>query len=227
MALLTDNPVIFKASFYQTIIREILNSAAQGNMMSALLMGLCTIDYMSVPIALPNKNTRTHFKKFLEEYMSKTNDEYLKNEIQDYIYAIRCSMVHVFGESDATEENNIIPQFFIDRVTNDNHLVKNQNENYEERFFVSIPKFIGEIVGSVTEYFRQNDSNLGTIGPDWGKKIYWLGGGGIFNLLTCINGNTIVYKNIHPFLTIIDDKSKTPKEIAEYISDKILTANQY
>ncbi len=77
------------------------------------------------------------------------------------------------------------------------------------------------------EYFRQNDGNLETIVPDWGKKIYWLGGGGIFNLLTCINSNTIMYKNIHPFLTIIDDKSKTPKEISEYISDKILTANQY
>ena len=60
MAIITDDPIIFKASFYQTIIREILISAASGNMMSALLMGVCTIDYMSVPLAFPQKNTNKH-----------------------------------------------------------------------------------------------------------------------------------------------------------------------
>ena len=227
MALLTDNPVIFKVSFYQTIIREILNSVAQGNMMSALLMGLCTIDYMSVPIALPDKNTKKHFKKFLEDYMAQANNKYSETEIQDYIYAIRCSMVHVFGDSDATNDSNIIPHFFIDRLTNDNHLLKIENENDEERFFVSIPNFIGEIVAGVTEYFKQNDANMATIAPAWGKKIYWLGGCGSVNLLTSVSCNTIIYKNIHPFLTVIDEKSKSAKEIAAYISDKILTINHY
>ena len=224
MALLTDRSVIFKGSFYQTIIREILNSAAVGNMMSALVLGLCTIDYMSVPIALPNKNTRKHFKKFLEDYMSKANSAYSQTEIQDYIYAIRCSMVHVFGDSDATESVNIIPEFVVDRFDN-KHLIKTQNAHYEERFRISIPNFIGEIVAGVTEYFRQNNANMATIAPEWGEKMYWLGGGGIFNLITCITEDTIIYKNIHPFLTIIDEKSKSAKEIAEYISDKILTKN--
>lgn len=223
MSLLSDNPIIFKALFYQTIIKEILNSATQGNKISALIMGLCTIDYMSVAIALPKKNTNTHFKKFIKDYMSKTNDKYLETEIQDYIYAIRCSMVHVFGDSDATEEKNLKPEFFIDRDKNDCHLIKAQNNHYEERFHLSVPNFIGEVVGGVTEYFRHNDSNLGEIVPDWGKKLYYIN---VANLCG-IKGNTIIYENIHPLLKIVDDKSKTAKEIAEYISEEILKANNY
>lgn len=223
----TDNPIIFKACFYQTIIRELLNSASMGNMMSAMLMGLCTIDYMSVPLALPKKNTRTHFKQFLTDYMSKINPKYFETDIQKKIYAIRCSLVHVFGDSDATEDCNIVPEFFIGRLSNNLHLCESQNLNYEDRFFLSIPKFIGEIVSSVAEYFKQNETKIPSIAPEWGKKLYWLGGGGIFNVLASVRNNSIIYRNIHSFLSIMDDSAKTTSEIAEYIAEQILIANGY
>ena len=58
--------------------------------------------------------------------MSKANQKYAIHEIQDYIYAIRCSLVNVFGELDAAANCAIEPEFFIDRVTNNKHLLISQ-----------------------------------------------------------------------------------------------------
>lgn len=227
MANSTNDTLIFEANVYSTVIREILNSACSGNIMSSLLMSVCTVDYMGVGLALPDKNTNVHFKQFLEKYMSKANSKYLAPKMQDIIYAIRCSLVHVFGDSDATKNQNIIPEFFIDRCTNDDHLINAQNGNYEERFRLSIPHFIGEVIAGVHEYFKMEKSNLSGIVSEWGKQLYWSSGAGILGLAACFQCNNLIYKNIHPILTVLGDPNKKAEDIAEYIADKILTENNY
>lgn len=105
--------------------------------------------------------------------------------MQDNIYAIRCSLVHVFGDSDATKKQNIIPEFFIDRYRNDEHLVFGQNGNYKKRFKISIPHFIAEVIAGVHEYFEVEKSNLSNIVQEWVKQLYWISGAGIFGLAPC------------------------------------------
>lgn len=230
---LTENPVIFEASFYQTIVREILNDAMVGNFMSALIFSLCTIDYMSVPIALPVKNTNTDFKKFLNDYMSNANTVYSNTATQDIIYAIRCSMVHVFGTSDATTKLAIEPEFVIES-DNTTHLSISQNIYYKGKFFLSLPHFYAEVIAGVSEYFKKNRANLATCLSDWTDKLLVLSGAsGALGLLDCIEFDKdkqpekVIYANIHQWLDILDDPSKTAVEIREYIADKILKQHNY
>ena len=222
MNKIINNTCFFKANFYNTIIRELLNCTYCGLNMSALLMGLCTIDYMSVPLAKTGTNNNNHFKNFINDYMAKVNPKYGDLEIQNYIYAIRCSIVHVFGESEATLKKNIKPEFFVDRFYKDNHLQILQNKDYEERFFISIPNLVGEIIAAISEFFRINEPSLKTIIPEWEKKLFFLQS---YNLYELTDGQQIFYKKIHPCLSVLDDSTKDCIEVASFITENIFKEN--
>jgi hypothetical protein len=209
-----------KSDFFSAIIQEILNGCAVELYMSSLIMTLCCIDYMGIPLSGNKKNTNVHFKEFLEKYMSEANQKYNDPAIRDIIYAIRCSIVHSFGEADALQKININPIFEVgcdDRV----HLLRDKDEKGNQIIHLSIPHLIGETIAGVEKYFREvTDSNILI---EWYKSLYILGGAsGPLNKLHTVPGGNLVHKNIHPLLDKLDDPASSIKDIYENIKNRLL-----
>lgn len=209
-----------KSDFYSAIIQEILNGCAVELYMSSLIMTLCCIDYIGIPLSGNTKNTNVHFKMFLEEYMSEANKKYKDTNIRDKIYAVRCSLVHSFGEADAIQKLSINPIFEVgcsDHV----HLLEETDDKGNNNFHISIPHLISETIAGVEKFFREvKDVSVLT---EWYKRLYILGGvSGPLNKLHTVPGGNIVHKNIHPLLDIIDDPNSSIIEIAETIKNRLL-----
>lgn len=220
MKILDRNFYYLKSDFYSAIIREMLNACAVELYMSSLVMTLCCIDYMGIPISNNLKNTNVHFKLFLENYMAEANSNYADPDIRDIIYAVRCSVVHSFGEADALQKLNINPVFEVgcdDRV----HLLRESDDKGNKIIHISIPHLIAETIAGVEKYFREvTDSNILT---EWYKSLYILGGAsGPLNKLHTVPGGKIVHKNIHPLLAILDDDKSTIFDIYDNIKNNLL-----
>lgn len=215
MKIIDTNFNYLKSDFYSAILREILNGCAVGLYMSSLIMTLCCIDYMGIPLSGNCQNTNKHFKIFLEKYMSEANDKYLDTTVQDIIYAIRCSLVHSFGDADALQKINIIPIFEVGSEESE-HLLREKDEKGNDIIRVSVFHFISETIAGVEKFFREVTD--ATILVEWYRRLYILGGvaGPLNKLQTVPNGN-IVYKNIHPLLDKLDDTNSSIKEICENI----------
>ena len=210
-----------KADFYSAILREILNCYVIEQYMSSLIVTLCCIDYMGIPLSGNKKNTSFHFKQFLEHYMAEANPKYSNTNIQEIIYAIRCSSVHSFGEADALQKKEIIPIFVVgcrDSV----HLLLDKDNTGKDRIHISIPHLIAETIAGVEKFFREiTDTN---ILKEWYGRLYIISGvGGAINKLLTVSGNSIIYKNIHNFLTELDDNTNCSiLELYENIKTRLL-----
>ncbi|RHX85546.1 hypothetical protein DLM75_20315 [Leptospira stimsonii] len=75
---------------------------------------------MGLAINPGQKNTKGEFKKFITDHMSKANPDYSDPQVADEIYAVRNSLVHSYGDSDATAKLNL--DFVIDQITSENLL---------------------------------------------------------------------------------------------------------
>ena len=216
------NLLYFKTDFFCSIIREILNDCVVNSHISALVLGMCCIDYMGIPLSNNTQNTKKEFKQFLNDYMSDANPKYSQTSIQDIIYALRCSLVHTFGESDAVQKLGIKPYFAYGNFHEDEHL-KIFNDNGQE-FHLSISQFIGEVIAGVDKFFRENTDH--SLFLDWYKRLIIVSGyASPWNKLTCVDSKAgiIKYKNIHPVLSFMDDDPSIKYvELAKNINAKLL-----
>ena len=219
-----DDPNSLKLDFYYSVIRDILGTLDCGFSMSALILDCCCIDYMSVPLASGRKNTRKDFKKFISDYMSAANSRYTEESIQDEIYAIRCSLVHTFGETDTTSKLNIKPIFQIQSFPN--HLEKHDDENGIERLYISIPHFIAEVVTGVEKFFRECTDT--TLLKEWYKRLIIITGiNGTLIKLGYVNNKKIIHSQIHPFISCFDSSITNYEKLASKISDAFLKKHNY
>ena len=225
MKILND-PLSLKLDFYYCIIQDLLGTLDFGFHMSAMILSCCCIDYMSVPIALATSeiNTNKHFKKFISLYMSASNAKYLDTELQNEIYAIRCSLVHTYGEANAITRLNITPLFQV--ASFPNHLEKHKDENGNEILYISIPHFIAEVVTGVEKFFRENsDINLLN---NWYKKLLVITGiNGAFIKLGYANTKKIIHSQIHPFISCFDSTITDYNVLATKISESFLRKHNY
>ena len=212
-----------KVDFYSPTIRSILNCCTLDMHMPAMILALCTIDYIGIPLSRNKDNKSETFKEFLKKYISLVNCDYNNPEIQEIIYAIRCSLVHTYGTSRSLKRITIKPVFETGNKCNKNHLSFFINENGEKCFYISIFDFISETIAGVEAFFRTiSDPQILT---EWYKNLFIMNDfSGLFNKAICISGDKIFYKNIHSFLSILDEKPDCSiKELANSINDKLIT----
>ena len=216
MKILDSNFNYLKVDFYTATIRNILNCCAVGMYMPALILSLCCIDYIGIPLSENKTNTNKTFKRFLNEFMALSNPIYKNPEIQEIIYAIRCSLIHSFGEADALKKLNIQPEFEVGNNCSKKHLIVFNNSDKKCNCIkLSIFDFISETICGVEQFFRiYTDPNLLS---EWYKNLYIMSdAAGIFDKLIIVQNNKIIYSKIHPLIVsnlvrnLVFEKSHLP-----------------
>ncbi len=193
-----------KVDFYSATIRNILNCCVVNLFMPALILTMCCIDYIGIPLSGNTVNTKSTFKQFLNDYMSAANPKYKDKTIQDIIYAIRCSLVHTYGDAKSLQDLNIQPIFDVGNGCSRNHLLIYYDENIHSNCIkISILDFVSETIGAVELFFR--NINVSTILIEWYKNLFVMSDASdAFNKLLCVQNDKIIYKNIHNFLGYLD-----------------------
>ncbi|MFN8143538.1 MAG: hypothetical protein U0073_03875 [Bacteroidia bacterium] len=103
---------LIKYQFYSTVIADILKAVDGGSFGGAFVLSFCCIDYLGKPLTMNGikaNSGKNEYKRFISHYLTKVNKNY--GGLHDQLYAIRCSLVHTYGESDASQAIKIKPQF--------------------------------------------------------------------------------------------------------------------
>lgn len=189
--------------FYSTVVADILKAIQGGSFGGAFVLSFCCIDYMGLALN-PSKasNTNVDFKNFVATYMTQVNQNY--SGYEEHLYAMRCSLVHTYGESVATKKLNFTPQFrFMTSPFDYHHLTYSNTEN---KFTVNLSNFVSEIIIAVELFFRNNNNSFDNL-KLWSSKLYYPQGLAEWaerNLI--LQRGKLKYQNIHPFLETLDEE---------------------
>ena len=141
---------LLKYKFYSTVIADILKAVDGGSFGGAFILSFCCIDYLGKPLAMQGskaKNDKNDYKNFISNYLAKVNTNY--SSLHDQLYAVRCSLVHTYGESDATRTLQITPQFLFGDLLSD-HLRFDTTAN---KLHISLSDFISELISATQLFF--------------------------------------------------------------------------
>ena len=209
---------LLKLKFYSTVIADILKAIDGGSFGGAFILSFCCIDYLGKPLSIlaaKNKNDKNDYKYFIKNYMGKVNNRYI--DLVDHFYAIRCSLVHTYGESDASRNSNIEPQFLFGDFLNYHLTFDNNNKKIN----ISLSDFVSELISALYLFF----TNLSLLTNEWSLQLYYpqdlkgLTGRNLIKL-----GDQINYGTIHPFLEILntsDDISQICVDIKNKVEEQI------
>lgn len=196
----TTDFFLIKHRFYSTVIADILKAIQGGSFGGAFILSFCCIDYMSVAMQ-PNKdkNTNEDFKSFIRTYLTPINDKY--SSYENELYAFRCSLVHTYGQSDATKKLNIIPQFGYNLPPFEDHLHFSPAKN---KLTLNLSNFVSELICAVELFFKSSEDNIDNL-KVWANKLYYPQGLGELLERKLIRENkAIKHENIHPYLATFD-----------------------
>lgn len=193
---------IVQYKFYSSIISDILKTLNCGALTGAYILSFCCIDYMGLAINPDKKNVKTDFINFIEQYLGRINKNYQLYASQ--LYAIRCSLVHTYGPSNATQELDFMPHLMF-HTTSYLHL-RMENEEGENILYVVLSDFISDLITSITIFFDEISN------PEhfeiWnGKLFYDTGLESVIKLNELRDTNSFQFYKIHPILEAIDNQS--------------------
>ena len=98
------DPNLLKHDFFDTAVADILRAIDGGCLMGSFILSLCCIDYMGMALnPRKRRNSSADFKGFVTQYLGRVEPRYVG--LKNHIWAIRNSLVHVYGESDATKRS--------------------------------------------------------------------------------------------------------------------------
>ncbi len=208
---------ICKYSFFDTAVADILRAIDGNSLMGSFVLGFCCIDYMGMALKPSNpKNTGSEFKEYVKKYLGAVNEVYC--ERYEELWIVRNSLIHVYGESDASKKSNLA--FHFGHQYPENHL-KLLNNTQKEIWF-NLPNFIGELVASIEYFFRSNKQNEDQL-KEWYRKLLTIQGApGYLDMLIGTSDEQIRHSNSHKFFNILDSKPKPNIEIiANTISERL------
>lgn len=212
---------ICKYDFFNTAIADTLRAIDGGSLLGSLILSFCSIDYMGLALDPTKKNTRADFKQFVREYMGVINPKYV--HLDGEIYAIRNSLVHSYGESDATEDLKL--DYHLSHQHPELHLTIKKN-NERRRLFINLPEFVAELIAAVEKYFRDNFGNDELLKNWYNKLLIIQGANASLERLMIIKNETITHASSHTFLKVLDAEPKATltdiaDKIAKLITDKL------
>ena len=163
-----------------------------------------------------SKNTGNEFQEYVRDYLGAANDLYYERDKE--LWIVRNSLIHVYGESDASKKDNLI--FHFGHQYPENHL--KLLDNKQKEIWFNLPNFIGELVASVEYFFRSNIHNDDQL-KEWYRKLLTIQGAlGYLDLLIGTEDKQIRHSNSHKLFSILDTKPKPSiKMIANTVSERL------
>jgi hypothetical protein len=193
------NYKICKYDFFDTAIADILRAIDGDCLLGSLILSFCTIDYMGLALNPNKKNTGSDFKKFVKVYMGSINPKYLG--ISEQIWAVRNSLVHTYGKSDATEKMNL--DFQLSHQDPERHL-DIVRDGERQKILINLPEFVSEIIAAVEKLFRDNAENDVLLKCWYEKLLIIQGADAVLQRILTLVTDIIPHSQSHKLLKILE-----------------------
>ena len=131
-----------KMKIFSYVIGDILKTIKGGALMGAFVQCFCLIDYLSAIARLANNNKQNeNYKKFIEQYLSEYDSEKL--------YAIRCGLVHTYGQSERMK-NAKLDGYRFQHKNPENH------RKYKNNIYcLNLSNFVFDIIKAAFQFFQE------------------------------------------------------------------------
>lgn len=130
-----------KMKIFNYVIGDILKSIKGGALMGAFIQCFCLIDYLSAIAKLANNESNNeNYKKFIEKYLKEYDSEKL--------YAIRCGLIHTYGQSERMKSAKLDGYFF-------QHKNPENHRKYENNiYWLNLSNFVFDLIKATFIFFR-------------------------------------------------------------------------
>lgn len=192
---------ICKFDLFDTAVADVLRAIDGGSLMGSFILSFCCIDYMGMAINPSKaKNSSKEFKTFVTEYLGTANPKYKK--LADHVWAVRNSLIHVYGQSDATARMNIGFNCTLEEPKQHLRIIRNPSDE----IWLNLPDFVAELIAAIEHFFRLNQGN-DKLFETWYSKLLILSGGTTawLDRLDAIRANRPDHKRSHRLLEVLDE----------------------
>ena len=203
-----------RRSLFYLPVRNVIQTIQGGAMMGAFTQTVCLIDYIAYIRGLDeSKRTKYNYKAFVNDYLKKVNTNYDSGQI----YAVRCSLVHTFGKSEAIKEIGITSVKFSHAEPN-SHLGGKENE-----IQLDLGELLSDTIRAIWVYFEEltASNDMQKIAEAASRGIYLIG---VFE-----EGEQNLsekYGKIHPLLEVLDNAPVDWGELKSRIKDLCLNIDK-
>lgn len=127
-------------------IADVIRAIRGGSLVGAFILSFCIIDYLA---GILEKSDNTNYKKIIDDYFDDYNSEYM--------YAIRCSLVHVYGKADAMHIAGL-NRFNFEHKRPEIH---KQIDNIDGVivYWLNLSNFVFDVVKASYNFFTENLEN--------------------------------------------------------------------
>ncbi len=143
-----------KLKIFNYVVGDIFRSITGGALTGTFIQCFCLIDYLSEMIKLNEDESgekidkkSNNYKKFLKKYFKTYNSEYL--------YSIRCCLVHTYGVGDALEKAKL-GGYQLQHKNPENHKVIERREGHENpKYWLNLSDFFFDVVKVTHNFFNE------------------------------------------------------------------------
>jgi hypothetical protein len=210
-----------KHDFFDSAIADIFRTVHGGAFGGAFIEAFCIMDYMGLAMNPSlTRNTGAEFKSFIATYLAPTNARY--SSLQNELWAARNSLIHVYGQSSATQALNLSLRFTTEEPGN--HLRLGPSSVGPNTLPLNLPDLVGELVAAVELFFRAQTNALPSL-ELWHSKLLLARSFSSAASRLSVFGSGLTYATIHPWLSVLDGSpSPTPLTIVGAVSSSMRTA---
>lgn len=141
-----DTIKAIKFNLFDMAIADVIRAIRGGSLVGAFILSLCIIDYLA---GIYRNADRGYYKKIVSTYFKKLNPKYDPN----YLYAIRCSLVHIYGKSDGLDDANI--RFNLQHKNPENHLKIDPCSDGKNIYWLNLSNFVFDIIKAAYTFFEK------------------------------------------------------------------------
>ena len=149
-----NSPEIVKRGFFSSVIGDILRAIEGRALMGAFTLSFCALDYLAQHHAEINRPTekseQVKFIRFLED-CEKICPEFCREP--NYLWAIRCSLIHTYGKSKRSNNQNFAPRFTHNHP--EMHFVKSGDADHGWELWLDLESFIVDLIFVANHFLNE------------------------------------------------------------------------
>ena len=131
-----------KLNLFDMAVGDIIRAIRGGSLVGAFILSFCLVDYLA---GIYRKNTAGYYKKIVHRYLKKYKT--------GYVWAIRCSLIHVYGTGDAMKEEKL-DGFQLQHKNPENHLRVDDIDG-KKIYWLNLSNFVYDVIKATFEFFHE------------------------------------------------------------------------